>query len=123
MRTLLFEHNFMVSLDEKYSFLYFVSLIFNIYDNLIMLSIQWAFVLLNIIKLIFVGKAWRTQFLELEFHSCFLRFMTARNHMQGANLYLKYYYNNEFNEVCNCFYQFKRIILYFPHLGLRPLDT
>ena len=47
------------------------------------------------IKLIFVGKAWSTQFLELEFHSCFLRFMTARNHMQGANLYLnKYYYNN-----------------------------
>ena len=51
-----FEHNLILFLDKKYYFLYFVSLIFNIFDDLIMLSIHCVNGLVEQCKLILIGK-------------------------------------------------------------------
>ena len=52
----LFEHNLILFLDKEYCFLYFVSSIFNIFDDLIMLSIHCVNGLVEQCKLILIGK-------------------------------------------------------------------
>ena len=93
MHKLVCEHNLMGLLDEKYYFFYFASFIFYIYNNLIMLSIQWVNCIVKQNKVDFHRK--NMKLIADCIHYFFLGFMTDPNHMQGSNLYLnKYYYNN-----------------------------
>ena len=55
----LFEHNLILFLDKRYYFLYFVSLIFNIFDDLIMLSLHCVNGLVDQNKVDFDRKSMR----------------------------------------------------------------